>query len=161
MLIKIHWLKNVREFMLYREEKKTPLCIIYLLYWPPRHLFSLICICPPPPHFAQGDHPSFCICSGWDSWSWCPLLLSLSGYVIQDWPKKFSFPGGWGQRHRSQMELTVLWGGTLQTRFSSSCYLEPQSCPDSPSLPRFGFSDFLCILQTIPRSSNKLFCWLN
>lgn len=57
MLIKIHWLKNVREFMLYREEKKTPLCIIYLLYWPPRHLFSLICICPPPPILPRETTP--------------------------------------------------------------------------------------------------------
>lgn len=122
LLIKIHWLKNVRKFRLYRGKKKTPLCTLHLLYWPPRHLFSLLCACQPSVLLRETTPPSVSALGGTLDHGACPLLLSPSGYVIQDWPKKFSFqPGG----------AVVLWGVTLQTRFSGSCYLEPQGSPDS------------------------------
>lgn len=100
-------------------------------------LFSMYSI----PMFPQGEPPLLLHLVWVDSWSWCPLPL------VTKWVDP-----------RQTRETLTPWrmtsgqkpGGVdcplrrcLETEFSSSCYLEPQSCPDSFPSQGLGIQTFL------------------
>lgn len=163
LLIKINWFWKYKKVWIIKRREEHPTmyytsvvsaCSMSIL---PSSLWIVS------PLFPEGSHPSFCMWSVWDCWSWCPaplvtkwtydlrhiketlILLRLGRMTPEQKPGRSDSPL---RRYPRDRIFQFLLPGASEL----SSFLP---------FPRFGYSNFPWILQTTPCPSNKLFYWLN